>query len=236
MKRVFDMLTEHAPALRPAIAYLRPDGADIQAHQRSTINAFAAHAGYEIVAEFEDGQEGGPDGVYARPGFAKLLKQIELDGAHTIIVEKATDFAQDPISQEVGYAKLRERGIELIAVDSPTSFLKDSPTTPIILQVLDVSSRLEKVIAESLQRGTAKRRRAKTGENWRRTYAEMVPEATLMAKRLNQASRKNGARISLRDISAKLAAAGFVTRDSKPYHPEAIRRMLKGSWPKQSDA
>jgi DNA invertase Pin-like site-specific DNA recombinase len=226
------MLTGPQPTLRPAVAYLRQNGAEMQARQRSAIETFAAHAGYEIVAEFEDGLDANSDSVYARPGFVKLLKQIELDGARTIIVETAAQFARDPISQEVGHAKLRERGIDIIAADSPGCFTRESVTAPLVHRVLDVSARLEETIAEALKRGADKRRRTKTGENWRRTYAEIAPEATLLAKRLSQASRKNGQRISLRDISAKLAEAGFVTRDSKPYHPEAIRRMLKGAWPK----
>jgi hypothetical protein len=43
-------------------------------------------------------------------------------------VETANRFARDLMVQEVGYAKLRERGIELIAADSPTSFLDGSST------------------------------------------------------------------------------------------------------------
>jgi DNA invertase Pin-like site-specific DNA recombinase len=219
--------------LKPAIAYLRQTGPDAPASQRRAIIAYAARAGYEIVAEFQDE---GSDRVDARPGFAKLLRQIEIDGAHTIIVERASDFAADPISQEVGFMTLRERGIELIATDDPAPFVPDTPTAAIIAQAVEISTRLDRAISAALTRGTNQRARARTGKSWRRTYAEMVPDATLLAKRLNQTSRKNGARISLREISAKLAESGFVTRDGKPFHPEAIRRMLKGAWPKSATA
>jgi DNA invertase Pin-like site-specific DNA recombinase len=220
------------PTRKPAIAYTRSSDPETQAGQRAAIDAYAASAGFEIVAEFADGFGTGSDGVETRPGFAKLLRQIELQGARTIIVERASHFVMDPISREVAYIKLREHGIEMISADSSAPFLSDPAATPIIYQVLEASSKLDQVITLSLKRGTQTRRRAKTGENWRRTYAEMAPEATSLAKRLNQNSRRSGVRITLRDISAQLAAAGFVTRDSKPYHPEAIRRMLKGAWPK----
>jgi hypothetical protein len=38
--------------------------------------------------------------------------------------------------QEVGYAKLRDRGIDLIAADNPSSFQDDTPTAKLVRQVL----------------------------------------------------------------------------------------------------
>jgi len=38
--------------------------------------------------------------------------------------------------QEVGFAKLREPGIELVAADGPNAFLDDGPTSKLIRQVL----------------------------------------------------------------------------------------------------
>jgi hypothetical protein len=38
--------------------------------------------------------------------------------------------------QEVGHAKLRERGIDLIAADNPSSFIDDTPTAKLVRQVL----------------------------------------------------------------------------------------------------
>jgi len=43
-------------------------------------------------------------------------------------VETASRFARDLMIQEVGYAMLTERGIELIAADSPQSFIEDTTT------------------------------------------------------------------------------------------------------------
>ena len=53
-------------------------------------------------------------------GSPARLERIEGNGVRTIIVETANRFARD-LMEEVAYAKLRERGIELIAADSPTS-------------------------------------------------------------------------------------------------------------------
>ena len=75
-------------------------------------------------------------------------------------------------------------------------------------------------------------RKVKTGKPHRKTYAELAPEATLMAKRLYQAGQTNNERITLREISAKLASVGYLQPNRKPFHPEVIRRMLKGNWPR----
>jgi DNA invertase Pin-like site-specific DNA recombinase len=109
----------------PAIAYLRTSSAanvgvdkDSDRRQREATQAFARRAGYELVAEFYDAAVSGADPIDTRPGFAAMLKRIETNGVRTIIVETASRFARDLMVQEVGHAKLRERGIELIATDS----------------------------------------------------------------------------------------------------------------------
>jgi hypothetical protein len=55
-----------------------------------------------------------------------MLERIEGNGVRTIIVETASRFARDLMVQEVGHAKLRERGIDLIAADNPGSFIDDT--------------------------------------------------------------------------------------------------------------
>src|SRR3954453_17056178 len=81
------------------------------------------------------------------PGFTAMLKRIEGNGVRTIIVETASRFARDLMVQEVGHAMLKERGIELIAADSPTSFIEDTPTARLIRQVLGAVSEFDKEIA-----------------------------------------------------------------------------------------
>jgi hypothetical protein len=47
-----------------------------------------------------------------------------------------------------------------------------------------------------------------------------------MAKRLHRASPKTGKRMSLRKISAELAAAGHLNEHGRPYHAQSIRDMV----------
>ena len=94
-----------------------------------------------------------------RPGFAAMLERIESNGCKTIIVEAASRFARDLMVQEVGYARLRERDIELIAADSPGSFQDDGPTARLVRQVLGAVAEFDKAMTDSKLRGARERRR-----------------------------------------------------------------------------
>jgi hypothetical protein len=50
-----------------------------------------------------------------------MLECMEGNGVRAIIVETASRFARDLMVQEVGFAMLQGRGIQLIAADSPGS-------------------------------------------------------------------------------------------------------------------
>jgi hypothetical protein len=56
--------------------------------------------------------------------------------------------------------------------------------------------------------------------------ARRLEEAIALAKRLHRASPKTGERMSLRKISAELAAADHVNERGEPYHPQSVRYML----------
>jgi DNA invertase Pin-like site-specific DNA recombinase len=66
--------------------------------------------------------------------------------ARTIIVETASRFARDLMVQEVGYAKLHDRGIDLIAADNPASFIDNTPTAKLVRQVLGAISEFDKAM------------------------------------------------------------------------------------------
>src|SRR5262249_34678508 len=89
-----------------------------------------------------------------------MLKAIEGNGVRTIIVETASRFARDLMVQEVGHAKLRERGIDLIAADNPGSFIDDTPTAKLVRQVLGAISEFDKAMTVAKLRGA---RRASVG-------------------------------------------------------------------------
>src|SRR5262249_33764061 len=125
------------------VAYIRTSSAanvgadkDSDKRQRAAIEAFAKRSGLELVGEFNDAAVSGADHIETRPGFAAMLAHLASNGARTIIVETANRFARDLMVQEVGFAKLQSLGIKLVAADSPSSFLDDTPTSKLICQIL----------------------------------------------------------------------------------------------------
>jgi len=223
----------------PAIAYLRTSSAtnvgadkDSDRRQRQAIETFAKRAGYEIVAEFYDAAVSGADPIEARPGFLALLKRIAANGVRVVIVETANRFARDLIVQETGHAKLRELGIDLVAADSPDSFVDDTPTAVMVRQVLGAVAQFEKTTLVAKLKGARARVRAERGKcEGRKSHAEKWPEAVRLAKRLHRASPKTGERMSLRKISAKLAEAGYVNERGKPFNPNSVKNMIEGPKP-----
>jgi DNA invertase Pin-like site-specific DNA recombinase len=181
-----------------AVAYLRTSSAanvgadkDSGKRQRAAIDAYARSAGFDIVDTYYDEAVSGADHVASRPGFAAMMERIASDGVRTIIVETANRFARDLIVQETGFAMLKERGIELIAADSPTSFLDDTPTAKLIRQVLGAVAEFDKAMTVAKLRAARDRKRASTGRcEGRKSHAELNPDLVREAKRLRRRSPK----------------------------------------------
>ena len=227
--------------LTKAVAYLRTSSAtntgpdkDSEKRQRAAIEAFARSAGYKIVESYYDAAVSGADPVTARPGFSSMLERLMSNGVRSILVETASRFARDLIVQETGYELLKARGIELIAVDSPHSFVADTPTARLIRQVLGAVSEFEKAMLVEKLKGARERKRRETGRKvgGRKNYGEIEggPEMIALAKKLHRYP-VNGRKRTLADVSGALAAAGYLSSAGTPFSASAIKRMLarKGS-------
>jgi len=153
-----------------AFAYLRTSSAanvgadkDSDKRQRCAIKAFAAANGYEIEDEFYDAAVSGADPIETRRGFMDCLTAIASNGVRCIIVETANRFARDLMTQESGFAFLQTQGNTLIAADSPSAFLDDSPTATLIRQILGAVSQFEKAMVVAKLRVARERKKAETG-------------------------------------------------------------------------
>jgi DNA invertase Pin-like site-specific DNA recombinase len=214
-----------------AVAYFRTSsetnvGGDTLKRQRVAVEAYAALAGYSIIAEYADDGVKGADPVDQRPGFAAMLNHIAGNGVRTILVETASRFARDLIVQETGWRFLRDAGITLIAADSPDAFLDDTPTAVMIRQILGSVSQFEKAMLVAKLKGARDRKKAETGKcGGRKSYTERAPEMVTLAKKLARYP-VNGHKRSLRDIAAELAAQGHMSGDGRPYAATAIARMI----------
>ena len=217
-----------------AVAYIRTSSAanvgadkDSDRRQRVAIEGFARSTGLELVGEFNDAAVSGADHIETRPGFTAMLSYIASNGARTIIVETASRFARDLMVQEVGFAKLQALGIKLVAADSPSSFLDDTPTSKLIRQILGAVSEFDKAMTVAKLRGARERKRRETGKcEGRKSHAELQPELVALVKQLHRRRPKGGQR-SLRDISAELAARGHLNELGNPYSAASISSMLR---------
>jgi DNA invertase Pin-like site-specific DNA recombinase len=155
-----------------------------------------------------------------------MLERIEANGVRTIIVETASRFARDLMVQEVGHAMLQARNIDLVAADDPGSFLDDTPTAKLVRQVLGAISEFDKAMTVAKLRGARERKRRDAGKcEGRKSHAELRPDLVALAKRLNRHKPKGG-RMSLRAISAELAARGYLNENGRPFAAASIKSML----------
>jgi DNA invertase Pin-like site-specific DNA recombinase len=207
-----------------AIAYYRTSSAtnvdgDSQARQRAAVEAYANAQGIEIVDSFYDAAVSGADAIGDRKGFAAMLERIAGNGVRTILVETASRFARDLIIQETGWRFLQSQGIDLIAVDSPSAFLDDTPTAIMVRQILGAVSQFEKASLVA-KLASARRRLGKLGGA--PSLDRLRPEVVSACRELRIAHPL----ASLRSVAEMLMRAGFVTPSGKAYGPEAIKRML----------
>lgn len=221
--------------IKKAIAYLRTSSAanlgadkDTQKRQRIAIATYAKAAGYELVDEFTDEAVSGADPIDARPGFIAALARIKGNGVRTIIVENASRFARDLLVQEAGHAFLKREGIDLIAADSPDTFLDQGPTATLIRQVLGAVSQFEKAMLVAKLAGARARKKALTGEKvtGRKSHAEMNLPMVLLAKKLARYP-VDGRKRSLREIAAELDRQGFKAVNGSPLSAVAVKRMIE---------
>src|SRR5215217_4660472 len=208
----------------PAIAYLRTSSAanvgadkDSGERQRDAIAAFAKRAGFVIVTEFYDPAVSGADPIEARPGFAALLDRIESNGVRIVIVEDASRFARDLVTQELGILALIGRGVRVLTASGDDLTSTDDPFKVAMRQIAGAFAQLEKARLVAKLKGARERKRA-TGVKveGRKSYSEMNPVMVRLAKRLHRYP-VNGRRRSLRDISKALAEAGYLASSGKPF-------------------
>ena len=226
-------LNKVAKEFRKAVAYLRtssktnvgPDK-DSDKRQLAAIKDYAKAAGFEIVETFYDAAVSGADPVDDRPGFAEMLERLMSNGARTILVESPDRFARDLMVQLAGHDMLKVKGITLIAASSPSHFIEDTPTAVLVRQVLGAVAQFEKATTVAKLAAARKRKRLATGKcEGRKSLAEANPNAVALAKRLSRRKPKGG-KMSLRAVSAELAAHGYLNERGKPFNPKSVAVML----------
>lgn len=217
-----------------ALAYLRTSSAanvgadkDSEKRQRAAIDAFGKRAGFEVVGEFYDAAVSGADPIQDRPGFAALLDRIDGNGVRTVIVEDASRFARELMAQELGITLLIQRGVTLMTASGDDLTASDDPSRKMMRQIAGAFAEYEKARLVAKLKAARDRKIKETGKcGGRASHAEQRPDVVAEAKRLRRASPKTGERLSLRQISAKLAEAGHLNERGQPYNAKSIQSML----------
>ena len=217
-----------------AVAYIRTSSAanvgadkDSDKRQRAAIDAPSPSApGFELVAEFYDAAVSGADQskpAQALPPCWSISRAMAFapSSLRPPIASPATLWCRRSASQ------LQAHGIELIAADSPQSFLDDAPT----VEADPAGPRRRRRVRQGHDgRQAARRPRAQAQETGkcegRKSHAERNPELVALVKQLHRRRPKGGQR-SLREISAELAARGHFNERGNPYSAASISSMLE---------
>src|SRR5215207_9841800 len=184
--------------LTKAVSYLRTSSAanvgsdkDSEKRQRAAIVAFARRAGFEVVAEHYDAAVSGADPIETRPGFTALLDRIEGNGVRIVLVEDASRFARDLVTQELGVLALIGRGVRVLTASGDDLTNTDDPFKVAMRQIAGAFAQLEKARLVAKLR-TARDRKRATGAKveGRKSHAEASPAVVAAAKRLRRKPRK----------------------------------------------
>jgi DNA invertase Pin-like site-specific DNA recombinase len=214
---------------KTACAYFRTSSAtnvggdkDSLKRQQDAVRAYAERAGIVIVHEYYDAAVSGADPVTDRAGFVQMLEYMMGNGARIVLVETANRFARDLIVQETGYQMLKSKGISLVAVDSPDSFVSDTPTAELIRQILGAVSQFEKTMVVTKLRKARDRKRRETGRCEGNPAFGVIPTEHVQAAKAASATG-----LSLRAIATEMATAGRLNGRGKPYGAATVRTMLR---------
>ena len=162
----------------------------------------------------------GADPIETRPGFNKLLDRIEGNGVRVVIIEDASRFARDLMTQELGILSLIKLGVRVITATGDDLTDTSDPMKKAMRQIAGAFAELEKARLVSKLRGARERKRADAGKcEGRKSFAESSPELVAAAHGLNDGR-------SLRKIGAALAEQGFVTPAGREYSATSVKRML----------
>jgi len=211
-----------------AVGYLRTSSAtnvgadkDSEKRQRLAIERFARASGFVVIDC--DPAVSGADPIESRPGFSALLDRIEGNGVKTVIVEDASRFARDLMTQELGILALIKRGMSVVTTSGDVLTDSSDPSRTMMRQIAGSFAQYEKARLVAKLKAARDRVRAETGKcGGRRSYAEARPGTVTLAREL----KKQSPRLSLREISASLLANGHATSQGRPYSASAIQSML----------
>jgi DNA invertase Pin-like site-specific DNA recombinase len=216
------------------VAYIRTSSAanvgadkDSDKRQRAAIEGFAKRAGFDLVGEFTDAAVSGADPIESRAGFAALLDRIESNGARIVIVEDASRFARELITQELGILALINRGVRVLTANGDDLTDSSDPSRVMMRQIAGAFHQYEKARLVAKLKVARDRKKLQVGKcEGRKSWAEINPQLVLEAKRLRRRSPKGHQR-SLRDVAAELAKLGYLNQRGATFSAASVASILE---------
>jgi DNA invertase Pin-like site-specific DNA recombinase len=216
-----------------AVAYIRTSSAanvgadkDSDKRQRAAIEGFAKRAGFVLVGEFNDAAVSGADPIESRAGFTALLDRIESNGVRTVIVEDASRFARELMTQELGILALINRGVRVLTSNGDDLTDSTDPSRVMMRQIAGAFHQYEKARLVAKLKAARQRKRELVGKvEGRKSWAEIDPQLVKEARRLRRRAPKGGQR-SLRDVAEELVKLGYVNERGVPFSPSSVQSML----------
>ena len=142
----------------------------------------------------------------------------------TVIVEDASYFARDLVTQELGILALIGRGVHVLAASGDDLTNTDDPFKVAMRQIAGAFAQLEKAsLVGKLKAARDRKRSTGAKVEGRKSHAELRPDVVALAKPLHRASPKTGKHRSLREIADKLARAGHLNERGKLYAARLLR-------------
>jgi DNA invertase Pin-like site-specific DNA recombinase len=155
-----------------------------------------------------------------------LLDRIERNGVRTVIVEDASRFARELVTQELGILALIRRGVRILTVSGDDLTDSTDPSRKMMRQIAGSFAEYEKARLVSKLKAARERKRAASGKcEGRKSWAEINPELVREAKRLRRRSPKGHQR-SLRHVATELAKLGYLNQRGATFSAASIASML----------
>lgn len=132
--------------------------------QRAAIEGYAKRAGFVLIDEFNDAAVSGADPIEIRPGFAALLDRIEGNGVRTVIVEGASRFVRELVTQELGILALIKRGPRVLTANGDDLTDSSDPSRKRMRQIAGSFAEYEKARLIAKLKAARERKRLTTGK------------------------------------------------------------------------
>ena len=199
--------------------------------QKRELDLWAEGKGYQVVETFiDDGYEGT---FLERPGLDRLRDLAEAGAIDAVVVWKRTRLSREPAHMWILEKEFRDKGVELIFLDSSTD---DTPEGQLMSGMLDQLSKYElDVLKDRTRRGSLQRVRsgkviiANSGNYGFRPNADrdgyLVDEETApVVRRIFDMVANQGK--SLHKVVNTLNAEGIPSPAGKKWSRAVVRRMI----------